>query len=138
MIDTNPLVPDCKRLADLFERLPQLLNACPDLVRRGAFFDARFQIGIGAIPFDIAVTAGRVTFFERGPFLMRSWRFAIRGNPEAWSKWWHPVPEPGWHDLFALTKRGCMVLEGDLQPLMANLQFLKDLLVLPRTLDHEA
>jgi hypothetical protein len=42
------------------------------------------------------------------------------------------VPPPGWHDLFALSKKGVMVLEGDLQPLMANLQYVKDLLALPR------
>jgi hypothetical protein len=123
---------DADRLAARFERLPQLLEADPDLVRRGAFLDTRFQVGIGKIPFDIVVAAGRVTAFERGPFVMRTWRFAIRGNAEAWGRWWQPMPEPGWHDLFAMTKRGDIVLEGDLQPLMANLQYLKDLLVLPR------
>src|ERR1700722_4499279 len=123
---------EADRLAAMFERLPQLVDADPDLVRRGAFFNARFQVGIGKIPFDIVLLAGRVTSFERGPFVMRSWQFAIRGNAEAWGRWWQPVPEPGWHDLFAMTKRGDMVLDGDLQPLMANLQYLKDLLVLPR------
>jgi hypothetical protein len=123
---------DADRLAARFERLPQLLEADPDLVSRGAFLDTRFQVGIGKIPLDIVVAAGRVTAFERGPFVMRTWRFAIRGNAEAWGRWWQPMPEPGWHDLFAMTKRGDIVLEGDLQPLMANLQYLKDLLVLPR------
>jgi hypothetical protein len=128
---------DADRLAASFERLPKLLDADPDLVRRGAFFDARFQTGIGTIPFDIVVLAGRVTLFERGPFVMRSWRFAIRGSAEAWGRWWQPVPEPGWHDLFAMTKRGDMVLEGDIQAVMANLQYLKDLLVLPRAVTAE-
>jgi hypothetical protein len=41
-------------------------------------------------------------------------------------------------NMFALTKRGCMTLEGDLQPAMANLQYLKDLLVLPRRLRKES
>jgi hypothetical protein len=68
---------------------------------------------------------------------MRSWRFAVRGTPEAWGRLWQGVPEPGWHDLLALVKRGCAVLEGDLQPLMANLQYVKDLLVLPRRLTVE-
>jgi hypothetical protein len=65
---------------------------------------------------------------------MRPWRFAVRGTAEAWSAWWAPIPLPGWHDMFALTKKGRMTLEGDLQPAMANLQYLKDLLVLPRQL----
>jgi len=34
--------------------------------------------------------------------------------------------------LFALTKRGEAVLEGDLHPFMTHLQYFKDLLALPR------
>ncbi len=124
-------------LAALFERIPGLLAADHDLVRRGAWLDARFQVGIGSIPFDVTVAAGRVTALERGPLLMRSWRFAVRGTPEAWSRFWQPVPEPGWHDLFALSKRGQLRMEGDLWPLMANLQYVKDLLALPRRVAGE-
>ena len=40
----------------------------------------------------------------------------------------------GWHDLFALTKRGVASMEGDFRPLLQNLQFFKDLLALPRRL----
>jgi hypothetical protein len=123
---------DNDRLAAAFEQLPRLLDDDPGLIRRGAFFDARFAVGIGAIPFDVIVTAGKITSLERGPFVMRPWRFAVRGTPEAWGRLWQPMPEPGWHDLLALVKRGCATLEGDLQPLMANLQYVKDLLVLPR------
>ena len=128
---------DDHRLAAAFEQIPRLLDGDPGLIRRGAFFDARFQVGIGAIPFDVIVAAGKITSLERGPFVMRSWRFAVRGSAEAWGRLWQPMPDPGWHDLLALTKRGCIVLEGDLQPLMANLQFVKDVLVLPRRLPLE-
>jgi hypothetical protein len=128
---------DNNRLATAFEQLPRLLADDPDLVRRGAFFDARFEVGIGAIPFDVVVAAGKVTSLERGPFVMRSWRFAVRGTAEAWGRLWQPVPDPGWHDLSALVKRGTASLEGDLQPLMANLQYVKDVLVLPRRIATE-
>jgi hypothetical protein len=124
--------PESERLAAIFEQLPRLLESDADLIRRGALFDARFQVGIGDVAFDVAVAAGRIASLERGPFVMRGWRFAVRGSAEAWQRFWMPVPPPGWHDLFALSKRGVMVLEGDLQPLMANLQYVKDLLALPR------
>jgi len=129
---------DDDRLANAFAEVPRLLAADPDLIRRGAFFDARFAVGIGAIPFDVTVAAGKIASFDRGPFLMRSWRFAVRGTAEAWGRLWQPVPDPGWHDLNALMKRGYASLEGDLQPLMANLQYVKDLLALPRRLHGEA
>lgn len=123
---------DSGRLADAFEHLPGLLDDDPNLVRRGTFLEARFQVGIGEVPFDVTIAAGRIVSLERGPFIMRSWRFAVRGTAEAWGQFWQPVPDPGWHDLFALTKRGSAVLEGDLLPLVANLQYFKDLLRLPR------
>jgi hypothetical protein len=124
-------------LTAAFEQLPRLLDSDPDLIRRGALFDARFEVGIGAIPFDVTVAAGRIAALVRGPFVMSSWRFAVRGSAEGWGRLWQPVPDPGWHDLLALAKRGCVVLEGDLQPLMANLQYVKDLLVLPRRIFAE-
>ena len=37
---------------------------------------------------------------------MRSTAFTFRATDEAWLQHWKTVPEPGWHDLFALTKRG--------------------------------
>jgi hypothetical protein len=126
-----------ERLALMLEAVPRLLAADPALLRRGHFLDARFQVGIGSIPFDLNVQGGRIVTLERGPFLMRSWRFAVRGTAEGWDRLWQPVPAPGWHDLLALTKRGCASIEGDLQPLMANLQYVKDLLVLPRRLRSE-
>jgi hypothetical protein len=125
------------RLATLFERIPVLLEKEPDLLRRGAWFDARFQVGIGSIPFDLTVQGGRLVSLERGPLLMRSWRFAIRGTAEAWLRHWQPVPEAGWHDLFALSKRGVLRMEGDLWSLFTNLQYVKDLLALPRAIAAE-
>ncbi len=123
---------EAARLAALFERLPALAEADADLVRRGAHLDVRLQVGIGDVPFDVTVARGHVVALERGPLMMRPWRFAVWGTPEAWRRHWEPVPEPGWHDLFALTKRGAARIEGDLQPLLANLQYVKDLLALPR------
>ncbi|HZS55970.1 MAG TPA: hypothetical protein VFA65_16325 [Bryobacteraceae bacterium] len=125
---------DVQSLAADFESVPALLQDDPVLIRRGAFFDARFQVGIGEIPFDVEIKVGRICSFQRGPFLMRAWQFALRGTLDAWSRYWCPIPEPGWHDLFAMMKRGQMVLEGDLRPAIANLQYLKDLLALPRRL----
>ena len=129
---------DITSLTETFEQVPHQLERDADLIRRGAFFDARFQVKIGDIPYDIIVAAGRIVLFERGPFVMRSWRFAVRGTAEAWAQFWQPVPPPGWHDLFALSKRGVLTLEGDLHPLMANLQYIKDLLALPRGAEERA
>ena len=59
---------------------------------------------------------------------MLSWRFSIRASVETWEAFWQPVPSPGYHDLFAMTKSGDAIIEGDIQPLMANLRYVKEVL----------
>ena len=65
---------------------------------------------------------------------MRSTAFSSAPPTRPGRSYWKPVPEPGWHDLFALTKRGAASIDGDLRPLLQNLQYFKDLLALPRRL----
>ena len=129
-----PAVRDEAALEAQFEQLPRLVNEDVDLVRRGAWIDLQFQVGLGTLPYYATVAGGRINAFERGPILMRSSRFQITATAEAWSRFWEPIPEPGWHDLLALTKRGAARIDGDLHPLLANLQYFKDLLAAPRRL----
>ncbi|TDR85491.1 hypothetical protein [Enterovirga rhinocerotis] len=117
-------------VAQALARLPELADA--DLVRRGRFLTVACLFGTPSAPLHVTIEAGQVVEVLRGPVLMRSWRFAYRATPEAWAAFWEPVPRPGFHDLLALTKRGAATLEGDLQPFIANLQYFKDLLALPR------
>ena len=81
----------------------------------------------GDTPVLVSVREGRVVAAEiaRGP--LASWDFSLSAGADAWTRFWQPVPEAGWHDIFALSKRGAMAIEGNLQPLMANLQYVKDL-----------
>jgi hypothetical protein len=120
--------------ADRFARLPDLLAADTDLRRRGQWLSVDCRIDIGADPFHLTIRDGELSDLERGARLMRATAFSIRGTDEAWQRHWQRVPEPGWHDLFALTKRGAAAIEGDMHPLLQNLQFFKDLLALPRRL----
>ncbi len=118
--------------ADRFAQLPALLSADRDLLRRGRWLTADCRIDIGNEPFFLGLRDGALATFDRGPKLMRSSVFAFRATDEGWTQYWKPIPEPGWHDLFALTKRGAASMDGDLRPLLQNLQYFKDLLALPR------
>jgi hypothetical protein len=119
-------------MARVFARLPEWVNADAALVRRGRYLSATFLLEVGDTAWLVTVHEGRVARLERGPFLMRDWAFAIRASAEAWRRFWEPVPAPGFHDLFAMTKAGHARVEGDLRPLMANLRYVKDLLAQPR------
>jgi hypothetical protein len=118
--------------ADRFAQLPDLLAADGDLLRRGRWLTTDCRVGIGSEPFFLAIRDGALASVERGPRLMRSTAFTVHATDEAWTNLWQPMPEAGWHDLFALTKRGAASMDGDLRPLLQNLQYFKDLLALPR------
>jgi len=119
-------------LLERFEAVPEFANADPWLLRRGRFLTTDCLIGIGAVSYRLSIEHGRIARCERGPFVMPSWTFAIRGEAEAWARHWEPVPPPHYHDIFALAKRGLLRIEGELHPLMANIFYFKTLLALPR------
>jgi hypothetical protein len=121
-----------------FERLPELVANDADLLRIGRYMTVDFMVEIGSVPFYLSVERGRLVTLEKGPLLMRPWTFAVRGTAEAWNRFWQPIPEPGWHDIFALAKRGVAGMEGDLHPFMANLQYIKNLLAAPRRIFKES
>jgi hypothetical protein len=123
---------DAERVARLFAELPALVNGKAGLIRRGRFLTSDFELGIGPVILAVRVENGRIASVTRGPFLLKSWDFAIRMPADTWLKFLMPVPEPGWHDIMALTKRGAARIEGNLQPFMANLQYIKDVLSAPR------
>ncbi len=118
----------------MIERLPELVNGDAALVRRGRFFSDDILIEVGDQPWHVAIRAGRIDEVTRGPVLMRPWTFAVRAPEDAWQSFWQPMPAPGYHDIFAMTKIGVARIDGSLQPLMANLRYVKDVLAAPRRL----
>jgi hypothetical protein len=125
-------------LSEAIERMPELVNGDTALVHRGRYVSSDLLIEVGAIPYYISVTNGQIASLQRGPLLMRSWSFAIRGREEAWRQFWRAFPPPHFHDIFALAKRGEFRIEGDLRPLMTNLLYFKAMLAAPRRLAKEA
>lgn len=119
-------------IGPVLEGLAELVNAREAVVRRGRYLSTTFLVETGETPWLITVVEGRIARVERGPFLMRQWSFALRAPMDAWRRFWQPTPAPGYHDLFAMAKAGHARIEGDLQPLMANLRYVKDVLEAPR------
>jgi hypothetical protein len=119
-------------MAPVLETLRDLVNGNADLVRRGRYLSTTFLVQTGETAWLVTVHEGRVDKVERGPFLMRAWTFAVRASESAWTKFWEPMPAAGFHDIFAMAKGGHATVEGDLQPLMANLRYIKDVLAAPR------
>src|ERR1700744_2382726 len=116
----------------MFAKLPAMLASTPALLRRGQLLACDCLLGPLERPFHVSIREGAIIDLTPAPVLMRSWRFSYRASNSAWAEYWQPMPRPGWHDLLALTKRKEAVLEGDIHPFMAHLQYFKDLLALPR------
>jgi hypothetical protein len=126
-------------LSAMAERLPDLVNNDQSLLRRGRHITATdMMIEIGGQSYFLTIDQGRVTDFQRGSIIMKSWAFAVRGAEEAWDKFWQPLPPPNSHDIFALAKQGAFRIEGDYRPLITNLLYFKALLAAPRTLRTKA
>ena len=122
-----------QELCNLFEQaVPGRVNSDPHLVWRGRNLSTDCLVQIGTAPFLLRIELGSIRKCQKGLPLLCSWVFAVRGSAQGWASLWQDPPPPGWHDIFALTKRGEMILEGNLHPLMANLQYFKDILALPR------
>lgn len=120
------------RVRQEFCRLVDFSASADELAHRGRFLSVDCLIGSFADPVLVTIVAGRVTSVTTELGFMRSWRFALRATPKAWTEFWQPIPKPGWHDLLALMKQNEATIEGDLHPFLSNLQFFKDLVALPR------
>jgi len=118
----------------MIERIAELVNADADLVRRGRYLSTTFLIEIGDQGYLIKIIEGRIVSVTPGPFVTPNYSFALRAPRDEWELFWTKLPPPGHHDVFALFKRGKLVIEGNLHPLMANLLYLKDVLAAPRKL----
>ena len=112
----------------MLERLAELVNGDPWLVRRGRFVDTTFLIEAGAAQYLIDIHAGRIEHVASGPFVMPRWTFALRAPEEAWSQFRKALPPPGFNDILAMLKSRTLRIEGDQHVLMANLLYFKDVL----------
>ena len=112
--------------------LADLVNDDVALLRRGRYLSTSFIVGIGKDDWLVTVENGEIADVKTPPPLMASSAFAIRASKSVWDALWKPFPAPGYHDIFAMTKSGEMTIDSDLYPMMANLQYLKDILAAPR------
>jgi hypothetical protein len=115
----------------MIERLPEIVNRDPAIVRWGRRMNETFMVEVGEQQYLLNVNDGLLSV-EKGPFVMRPWKFAIRASRESWEKFWQKTPAPGWHDLFGLLRRGEVKFEGDQRVLMAYLLYVKLVLAAPR------
>lgn len=112
----------------MFERLHEAAGRDARLAAMAPRLSAVVMLEAGDEAFRLTIREGHLRPVERGPFVMPSCDFRISAPAEAWEKFLGAPPPPGFHDLFALLRRGDLRLDGNLHPFMAHLMYFKRLL----------
>lgn len=112
--------------------LPALTAAAPACARWGRGLDCTWLLEVGEEAWLLVVRGGAVTEVRPGPFVMRAYDLALRIAPDGWAAFMAADPEPGWHDLMGLRRKGKLFAEGDLALFFAHLQWFKAALALLR------
>jgi len=120
------------------DRLDRAMRALPEaaandasLLRLGRWCTIDFLLGVGDVEYHLGIERGHVGAPVRGPLRMRAWAFAVRAEHDAWMRFWSPLPEPGYNDIFAMSSRGHARIDGDIGPLLEHLRYLKAIIALP-------
>jgi hypothetical protein len=122
--------------AAIVEKLPELVNSNAALVRRGRWFSATWMVEVGERQWRLTTEQGRIAALTPVRLHLQPWVFAVRAAEDVWQRFWRPLPEPGFHDIIALMRYGRMRLEGNLDPLIANLLYIKQVLESPRQVNR--
>jgi hypothetical protein len=80
----------------------------------------------------VTIEQGRIRSIEPRRLATATGRFTVRAAETTWTEFWKPVPRRDHHDLWAMLAAGLAKIDGDLLPLMQNLQYFKDVLAAPR------
>lgn len=125
-------------LAARFARVADHVNANARLVQRARTLCASVIVVIGSERFLLRIAQGRIVELTSSFPLFHPCDLYIQGSLRAWKMLWEPTPAPGWHDIFALHKKAEMVIEGTSQTFFAHLQYLKEVLEMPRHFGAQA
>lgn len=119
-------------MIDVFQNIQERLNTLPHILRLGRLFSETILIEIDGNEIYLTFEKGHLTEVAPGPSRKTPWRFAFRTDTDALQKFWQPVPEAKFHDIFGLVTIGRGRIDGDILCLVKNLRFFKDVMALAR------
>ena len=104
------------------------VNSNQQLVKRGNWVTLTFTFGIEDTDLLIDIVNGKINSIKKRTLLTDSGIFRIHGSNKCWEKHWLETPPRDFHDIFAMLAKKIITIDGDLLPLIQNLQFFKDLI----------
>lgn len=115
----------------LLGRLQEAMGEDPELAVVGKFFDCDLLLG-GDRRFLLRIRGGELLEVIPDPLPVQPWRVAIKAPDETWEKFLQDPPPPEYHDVWAATWLGHMLLEGDTKVLMQHYRAIWRMLKLLR------
>jgi hypothetical protein len=116
----------------VLESFQSRVNANAPLVRRGRWVNLTFTFGSDEEDHLITIAEGRIVDVASRTLPTMSGVFSIRAARATWEEHWLAIPKRDYHDIWSMLPKGLAQLDGDLVPLIQNLQYFKDVLASPR------
>ena len=104
------------------------VNSNKSLVYKGRWVNLTFTFGINDKDLLIKIIKGKIQSITTRTVKTQSGIFRIHGLSESWDKHWLKIPPRDYHDIFAMLAKNIITIDGDLTPLIQNLQYFKDLI----------
>ena len=114
--------------AEIINELKELVNRNAALTRRGKWVNLSFIFGIGNDDYLINVAKGKIEEVRKRTLPTECGEFSIRATKNAWQEHWQHMPKRDYHDIWSMLPKKLITLDGNLIPLIQNLQFFKDLI----------
>ena len=112
----------------MIEEIQRRVNADQALQHRGRWVNLTFVFGIGDDDYLITISAGKITDIRQRHLPTDTGSFSIWASKDSLDKHWQVTPPRDYHDIFAMLPKQIARIDGELLPLMQNLQYFKDII----------
>ena len=112
----------------LIKNIKKLVNNNTQIISKGRWVKLKFILGVDAEDFIFEINCGKIVSIEKRTVDTKTGLFKISASLTSWKKHWLYMPPRDYHDLFAMLSKKIIKIDGNILPLMQNLQFFKDLI----------
>ena len=112
----------------LIKNLKKSVNNNSALISKGKWVNLKFTLGVSDKDFIFEISFGKIVSIEKRTVDTKTGLFKIAASLDSWQKHWLNIPPRDYHDLFAMLSKKIVKIEGNILPLMQNLQYFKDLI----------
>ena len=112
----------------VIQNIKNKVNNNTILIERGKWINLTFVLGVDEKEFIVKIIDGKINSIYQKKVDTEFGIFKISSSLKNWQNHWLKIPPRDFHDLFAMLSKKLVKLDGDLKPLMQNLQYFKDLI----------